>query len=350
MVGEHDEPVGPRRVGGRRRDAGDLAVHLAQHRQRVGPLDPGMVSDLVIGEEGRVDGRPPGQHVADDGRDLQVELHDRRPGAGEGVAARAVDARLHVVAPLPQRRVALPGDLGQGEDEGARRRVGTREVGRVVAADRPPPVQHGAHRQHRMDRVAGEDVGAAGSVGVQQAAAVRVAALELLRVTRMIGDDRGAAVLLPPAEGGHVVIVSVQKAGLAGAGLRGPVGLPALQAVFAGAHPAGEVRGVAVPERAVQHVMRQPVDLEEDDPRHVRLDAVAAPPRLPGDDVAVPGVVLVDRQQRVEESGEGGEAEGDHDPLRHPVEVGAGDLVHRDGDENPVQDQRSPSESQHGQR
>ena len=42
----------------------------------------------------------------------------------------------------------------------------------------------------------------------------------------MVRDDRLAAVLLPPAEGGHVVVVAVKQAGLAGARLRRPVGLP----------------------------------------------------------------------------------------------------------------------------
>ena len=97
-----------------------------------------------------------------------------------------------------------------------------------------------------------------------------------------------AAVLLPPAERRHVVVVAVQQPGLAGAGLRGPVGLPALQPVAVVVHPARERRRVAVAQRAPQHVVGEAVDLQEQHAGHV----ASAPPacvRLSWrrDDVAV---------------------------------------------------------------
>ena len=195
-------------------------------------------------------------------------------------------------------------DVGEREDEGPGHRVGPGEVGGVVLADRPAAAQRRAHRQHRVRRVAGEDVGAAGAVGVQEAAAVGVAALDLFRVAGMVGDDRRAALLLPPAEGRHVVVVAVQEAGLAGAGLRGPVGFPAAQPVRARAQPAREVGGAAVGERPLQDVVGEAVDLEEEDARDVALDHLLAAARLAPDDVAVPGVVLVDREQRVDARGD----------------------------------------------
>ena len=120
------------------------------------------------------------------------------------------------------------------------RRAG--EVGRVVAADRPPPVaarcsssassggrrRRGCWRGWRRRREAGRAVG--------------VAALDLDRVLRVVGDDRGVALLLPPAECGHVVVVAVQQAGLAGAGLRRPVGLPAMRARAPSSIQRGDIR------------------------------------------------------------------------------------------------------------
>ena len=219
----------------------DLAIEVAQHGERVVPLDAGVVGDLVVGEEGRVDRRAAGEHVADDRGDLQVALDDGPPGADERVGAAAGDPRPDVVANLAAGGAALADDLGEDEDERAGDRVGTGEVRRVVAADRPAAAQRRAHRQHRVRRVAGEDVGAAGAVGVQQPAPVRVPPLELFRVARVVGDDRRVAVLLPPAEGGHVLVAAVQQPGLAGAGLRGPVRLPPLAA--GGSRAAARRRG-----------------------------------------------------------------------------------------------------------
>ena len=150
--------------------------------------------------------------------------------------------------------------------------VGPGEVGGVVPADRTPPPQRRAHRQHRVRRVAGEDVGAAGAVGVEEPAPVRVPALDLFRVARVVGDDRRPPLLLPPAEGGHVLVGAVQEPGLAGAGLRGPVGLPAPQPVRAAAHPGGQVRRAAVLQRPQQDVVGEPVDLEEEDAGDLALD------------------------------------------------------------------------------
>ena len=74
----------------------------------------------------------------------------------------------------------------------ARDVVGVGEVGEVVLADpaRAVAVEHRAHREQRVGGVAGDDVGAAGAVLVQQAAAVRVAALDLGGVARVVGHDR----------------------------------------------------------------------------------------------------------------------------------------------------------------
>ena len=96
--------------------------------------------------------------------------------------------------------------------------------------------------------------------------------------------------------------------------------------------------------------MGEAVDLEEDDPGHIGVDRAAATPRLTADDVPVPGVVLVDRQQRVEDRGQGADPDRDHDPLQDPVDFGPGDQVDRDGDEDRVQQQRPEAEGEDRER
>ena len=58
VVGEHDQLVRPRPVLGGRGDPLDREVDAPQHRERVRPLQPGVVRDLVVGQERRVDHRP----------------------------------------------------------------------------------------------------------------------------------------------------------------------------------------------------------------------------------------------------------------------------------------------------
>ena len=333
VIGQHDELVGPRRVRDGRPDAGELAVDLTQHGQRVVALDPRVVRDLVVGEEGRVDDGPPGHHVADDGGDLQVALHHRRPRAHERVHARARDPRLHVVADLARGGAALADVVGEREQPGVHDGIGAREVGGVVASERPAPAhQDGAHREHRVWGVARQDVRAAGAVLVQQPAPVGVATLQLLGVARVVGDDRAAAILLPPAEGRHVVVVAVQQTRLAGSGLRGPVGLPALQPVAVLAQPARHDRRVAVAQRAAQHLVGEAVDLQEDHPGDVRRDG-ARPAGLAAQDVALPGLVVIDGQQRGGRRRDHRHPHGHHDAREPAVDAGARADRRRDGHE-----------------
>ncbi len=230
-------------------------------------------------------------------------------------------------------------------------RVGAGEVGGVVAPDRPPSGQRRAHRQHRVRRVAGEDVGAAGAVGVEQPAPVGVAALELFGVARVVGDDRRVAVLLPPAEGGHVVVVAMEEPGLAGAGLRGPVGLPALEPVRPAPQPAAQVGGVAVGDRPAQDVVGEAVDLEEDDPRHIGVDrgrCAGAPDGATTLRYQVSSSSIA--SSAVEDRGHGADPDRDHDPLEDAVDLGAGDQVDREGHQEPVEQQRDAAEGEDGER
>ena len=57
VIGEDDDLVRARRVAARALDPRELLVELAQRLERVGALEPGVVGDLVVAREGRVDGR-----------------------------------------------------------------------------------------------------------------------------------------------------------------------------------------------------------------------------------------------------------------------------------------------------
>ena len=76
--------------------------------------------------------------------------------------------------------------------------------------------------------------------------------------------------LLDPAKGGDVVVRAEQDPRLARPGLGREVGLPLDEPCVSLGEPARHVRGAAVAHRAAQHRQREPVDLEEEDPRHVR--------------------------------------------------------------------------------
>ena len=78
----------------------------------------------------------------------------------------------------------------------------------------------------------------------QQALVARSPTLDLGGVGGVIGHQRAAGLLLIPAERGHVPVAPQQQAGLAGAGLRGQVALPADQSVRAVREPASDRRRV----------------------------------------------------------------------------------------------------------
>jgi hypothetical protein len=177
----------------------------------------------------------------------------------------------------------------------------------------------------------------------KQAAAVRAPALDLGGVARVVGHDRAAALFLPPAEGGHVVVVAVEQPGLAGAGLRGPVGLPALEAVVLMC-PARERRRVAVAHRAPQDVVGEAVDLEAQQAWHVRRGDEVGAPELAPHDVAVPQLGLVEREQAADEGRDGGQPEHDDERRSEPVDVHAIVDQARRQQDGAVEDERAEPE------
>ena len=105
-------------------------------------------------------------------------------------------------------------------------------------------------------------------------------ALDLRAVRRRRARHHRRRLLLHPAEGRDVLVRAQQDARLAGARLRGEIGLPLGETVRV-ARPARHVRGVAVAHRAAQHGQREPVDLEVDDPGDVGAGDDPLPPRDP---------------------------------------------------------------------
>ncbi len=65
MVRENDEVV---RTGRASRDplqASEGRINRAEDLKRIGPVDPGVMRDLIVGEKGRVDRRHTSEHVRD---------------------------------------------------------------------------------------------------------------------------------------------------------------------------------------------------------------------------------------------------------------------------------------------
>ena len=75
VIGEHDDLVRPRGVAARAGDAAELLVELAQRLQRVRALEAGVVRDLVVARERRVDRGAAAHHVGQHAEDDQV-AHD----------------------------------------------------------------------------------------------------------------------------------------------------------------------------------------------------------------------------------------------------------------------------------
>ena len=102
-----------------------------------------------------------------------------------------------------------------------------------------------------------------------------------------------------------------QDPGLGGARLRGEVGLPLDEHVRALPEPARHGRRMPVAHGPLQHRQREPVDLEEDDPRRVGHDPLARAPRDSLHDAQRVDVVVVRPEQHREDDADCGRGEGD---------------------------------------
>ena len=214
---------------------------------------------------------------------------------------------------------AEPHDLEQhlvdDEHEGARHVETVREEG-AVAGIRLLLLADAARGQEGVVGLAREQVAAA-RAAVPQEPVARVPPLELGAVVGVRADHQLHALLLDPAERGNVLVRAEQDPRLARARLRGEVGLPFDEVMGVGGQPARQHGRVAVAHRPLQHGLREPVDLEEEDAGDVGDLAVARPPRDPVDDAERVGVVVVRpddhlqdrRDRRDDERGEEGPPE-----------------------------------------
>ena len=307
VIGEDDDVVRPRRVLPRPLEAPELLVELPERLERVGPLEPGVMGDLVVAREGGVDRRPADEHVREHGVDDEVAQADAHSGAQERVDPTAVPTGTHVSPALARGRDDLQDHLPDDQDDRSRHVEAVGEeravarVGLLLLADP-------ARGEDDVVRLARQQVAPA-RAAVPQEAVAGVAPLELRAVVGVRADHQLHPLLLDPAEGGDVLVRAEQDAGLARAGLRGEVGLPLDEAVRRRREPARHVRRVSVAHRALQDGLREPVDLEVEDPRHLGLLSIG---RLAGDavhDAERVGVVVVRAEDHLQDGRQGGDHE-----------------------------------------
>ena len=99
MVGQHDELVGTRRELARAFDSAELLIELSQRLERVGPLEPRVMRDLVVTRERGVHGGTPAHHVGEHAEHDQVADDHAQRGAKEWIATSTGTAGADVTAP-----------------------------------------------------------------------------------------------------------------------------------------------------------------------------------------------------------------------------------------------------------
>ncbi len=312
VIGKNDDVVRPWRVAARAVDARELLVELPQRLERVRTLEPRVVRDLVVAREGRVHRRAALHQVREDAEHDEVADDHAHRGSDERVDPAAMTARLHVAADRAQRRDPLQDDLPEEQDERAGDVVRVREE-RAVTRVRPFLHLHAADRQDQVVGLARKQVPATGAAVAKQPV-TREAALDLGAVSRRRARHDGAALLLDPAEGRDVVVRAQQDPCLARAGLRREVGLPFQEAVGPVRKPARHRRRVPVAHRPLEHGLRETVDLEEDDSRDVRLDALSRASRDALDDADHVRVVVIRPGHDFERGGDRRDDERCDDP------------------------------------
>ncbi len=214
VVGEDDDLVRPGGVAERSLDLVELVVELAQRLERVRALEAGVVRDLVVAREGRIDGRSPAHDVGEHARDDQVAHEDAERSSHQGVDAATVPARLDVAADCPQRRRPLEDHLPGEEDEGPCRVVAVGEE-RSVAGVGLLLRLHPADGEDHVLRLAREQVAAAGAAVDEQADAGTEPPLDLGTVLRRRAGHQRRRLLLHPAEGRDVLVRAEQDPRLA---------------------------------------------------------------------------------------------------------------------------------------
>ena len=328
-------------------DTLEHAVEPPQDPMRGGPVDAGVVRDLVVSEEGGVDGghaQVDVPHDRIDGEELQVHVRHR---AHEEVAEVRMDPR----PPVRHPRLELHGDLEQGLPDEQDQHAGN--VVRV--AEEPEELVTAmsdagdfAGGQQGVARVAGEEVAATRTVGMEQPVAAGELCLELRHVLQRRAAHHAAPLPVPPAECDDALVVAEQDACLARAGLRGQVRLPGREPVAAPREPGREVRHPARLERGAEDRLRETVDLEEEHARYVGLQGLALATGGAPDDSPVVCVVGA-----VEDRGEHDLHEREHERHQDTVPEVDGDAGKDRAAEQrdaAVQHEREQTEGEEGER
>ena len=283
--------------------------------------------DLVVAREGRVHRRAAAHHVRDDPVDDEVAHEDAHRGAHERIRAAPMAPRTHVAALAAQGRRPLEDHLEDEQDEHAR---DVEPVGeeRAVAGVRALLLGDAADGQDHVLGLAREQVAAARAAVAQQADAGRAGGARSPRSRP--AASRSSSARSPSRPTGTRGCPRSSRAGSrpgwrrSGRRGRSPTrraraSPPATQRAICGALPSRMARCSTGSAEAV--------DLEEDDPRHVRAHLLARAPRDPLRHAQHVRLVVVRPEDRIE--GHGGDRRDERGPERCPPGVD-GDRVRRD--------------------
>ena len=111
VVGQDHDLVRPRGVVAGALDMTEVVVELAQRLEGVRALEAGVMRDLVVARERRVDGRSPAHDVREHAGHDQVADEDAQRPPHQRVDAAPVAARLHVPTDRAEGRRPLEDDL-----------------------------------------------------------------------------------------------------------------------------------------------------------------------------------------------------------------------------------------------
>src|SRR5215211_8183431 len=167
MVGENDEVVRTGHGGGCPLQASEVRINRAEHLKCIGPVNPRVMRDLVVGEKGRVNGRYPPEHVRDQHEEVGLLHERRRASTDERVLEMPVDTGAVVAAHLSPRLPPLSNDVANEERQGAGKSLVVCKMSGGPPRRNPLFVSNGAVGTKTIGRITGKDVPATGAAVCQ---------------------------------------------------------------------------------------------------------------------------------------------------------------------------------------